>query len=363
MKPEHEIFMKEAFILARKGYGNTSPNPMVGAVIVKNGKIIAKGYHKFAGAPHAEIVALKKAGKNSEGATLYVNLEPCIHYGRTPPCVPEIVRSKIKRVVIGMKDPNPLVNGKGIEELKKNKIEVISGILEKEAEELNEVFVKNMRKNLPFIGVKVAESIDGKIATKTGESKWITAEKSRKIVQKIRYGYDGIMVGINTVIFDNPSLIARYKNFKIPYRIVLDSDLKIPLNSKIVNEEAPEKTIIVTKIKKSKKMEKLKKKGVKIVSINENTGFEKIIKILYTLGIRSILIEGGGETIASAIFSDVVDKIYFFISPVIIGGRKAKTSVEGEGISSLKEVKRLKNVKIKKIGEDILITGYVYRDC
>jgi diaminohydroxyphosphoribosylaminopyrimidine deaminase/5-amino-6-(5-phosphoribosylamino)uracil reductase len=357
---EEEIFMKKVLKLARKGYGETSPNPMVGAILVKNGEILASGYHKFAGAPHAEKVVFEKAKENSRGATLYVNLEPCVHYDKkTPPCVPEIIKYSVKKVVISMEDPNPKVNKKGIEELRKNGIEVITGVLRKESEELNEIFIKNMTHQLPFVSIKVAESIDGKIATNTGESKWITGEKSRKLVQKIRYGYDGIMVGVNTVILDNPALTVRYKKFKVPYRIVLDNNLRIPLNSKIVNDKYREKTIIVTKIQENPKLKELKDRGVKIISINENFSLKEIIKLLYEMGICSILIEGGGEVISSSLFSGIVDKVYFFISPKIIGGREAKTSVEGKGISELREAIKLQNVKIKKIEEDILITGYV----
>lgn len=357
--------MKMAINLAKKGNGKTSPNPLVGTVIVKDDLIIGKGYHKFYGGPHAEINALNKAGEKAIGATLYVNLEPCIHFGKTPPCVREIIKSGIKKVVIGMRDPNPFVFGKGIEELRKAKIEVKEGVLEDEAKKLNEVFIKYITLKIPFVALKVGMSLDGKISTNKGHSKWITNELSRNYVKHLRQIYDAILVGINTTIVDNPNLTIE-KPFKKKFRIILDSKARIPFTANLLKQKDNYTTIIATtkraSINKLKKLEKY----AEILILKEKNGLvdlRHLMKELVKMEISSILVEGGGEVNASFLKEMLVDKVFFFISPKIIGGNFAKNSVGGKGISSLNNAINLRDIKLRKFKEDILFEGYVvYRN-
>lgn len=295
-----------ALDLAAKGKGKTSPNPMVGAVVVKNGKIIGTGYHKKSGSPHAEIYALRSAGVRARGATLYITLEPCNTYGRTPPCAPRIVDSGIKRVVIATKDPNPLNHNNGIRYLRRHGIEVDIGILKNEAERLNESYNKFITTGIPFVTVKVAMSLDGKIATRTGSSKWISCKKSRQFVQNLRKKVDAVLVGRHTFLRDKPRL-----------------------------------------------------KGVrhKIVLGRGRVNLKKLMRNMARLGIMHVLIEGGGETIASAIKEGLVDRLYIFIAPKIIGGRDATTPVEGIGIKDISQALRVKDVGIQRVGDDILVSG------
>lgn len=250
MRHGHEFFMRKALELAREGKGTTSPNPMVGAVLVKNGRIISSAYHRRAGTLHAEALALRKAGKGARGGTLYVNLEPCSHIGRTPPCTDAIIESRIKKVFCAMVDPNPLNDGRGIKILKRNKIDVSVGLLREEAQELNEVFIKYITQNLPFVTLKVAESLDGKIATKFYVSKWITSEISRDYVHRLRSDVDAILVGVNTIIKDNPLLTSRRQ--RTPIKVVLDPALRIPERARIFSKRSPALSIVVI-LKKSLK--------------------------------------------------------------------------------------------------------------
>lgn len=352
-----KYFMKLCLRLAAKGKGYVSPNPLVGAVVVKEGRIVGKGYHPYYGAPHAEVFALQEAKENARGATLYVNLEPCAHYGKTPPCTKEIIKAGIKRVVIGMKDPNPLVNGKGIEELKEAGIEVETGILIEEASRLNEAYVKFITKGIPFVILKMAQSLDGKIATRTGESKWITGERARKFVHRLRAQCDAVLVGAGTVIADDPSLSA-YGEGRDPARVVLDGKGMVPPSAKVFSEGV--KRFVFTSSSASPDwLKELKDRGVEvIISGKGKVPIIEVLKELAKRGIASLLVEGGGETSACFLEAGVVDKIYFFISPIIIGGRDAKTSVEGKGCQNLREAIKLNNLKIRKIGEDILIEAY-----
>lgn len=310
---QDEKFMRRAIELAKKGNGSVSPNPLVGAVIVKNGKIIAQGWHKYFGGDHAEIVALnaaRKAGSNLSGSVLYVNLEPCVHYGKTPPCVGRVIASGIKRVVIAMKDPNPLVNGRGITALKKAGIKVSIGCLKSEARLLRR----------PFVAMKVAMSLDGKIATRTGDSKWITSEKSRKYVHEIRNNYDAILVGSKTVVKDNPVLAGTQNE---PKRIILDSYLKVSLDSKVFRNA----NVFVATTKKApiKKIKILEKRGINFKIFNPTKSEPDKIPLIPLLdflagnGVSSILVEGGGEIFNSFINENLVNKFYWFIAPKIIG--------------------------------------------
>lgn len=366
MQNYDEKYLRKCLKLAKRTEGQTSPNPLVGCIIVNNGKVISSGYHKFAGAPHAEREAIDKVKDkdNLKGATLYVNLEPCCHLGRTPPCVDKIIESKISKVVIGIPDPNPLVGGKSIDILKKQGVKVEVGILEDKCRKLNEIFMKFISTGLPFVAVKSAVSLDGKIATYNFQSKWITDEYSREYSHKIRLKYDAILVGINTVLRDNPHLTVRKKEkvIKVPYKIVLDSCLKIPLNCNILKDH-PEKTIIATLNKKDKdKIRQLTKNQVKIIFAKEKNKKIDIADLMKKLGkenITSVLIEGGGEVNFSAFASKIVDKLYFFYAPKIIGGKNAPTACDGDGIKKISDAIKIKTYMIKKLKEDFLLEAYL----
>jgi diaminohydroxyphosphoribosylaminopyrimidine deaminase/5-amino-6-(5-phosphoribosylamino)uracil reductase len=350
-------FINETFNLAKRAEGLTSPNPLVGALIVKNNKIITSGYHKKCGLAHAEIEAFKKAkGKDFKGATLYLNLEPCFSFGRTPPCVDEIIRRRFKRVVIATPDPNPQTKGKSIRKLKKAGIRVSIGLLASEAQKLNEVFFKNMQKKHPFVVAKVAQSLDGKIATRNGASKWITTEGARKFAKQLRDKYDCVCVGVNTVIDDNPSLNGLKRK---PLKVIIDPNLRIPLNSNLLKEK-PAKTIIFTSSKSKKKAKRIPW-TTKIFFLKENKGWlplRQILKILYNLGVTSIFVEGGSQTIGRFFDEKLIDKAYFFIAPKIIGGKRALTSVGAQGFSDPNKAPSLKEVQIKHIGKDMVVSGY-----
>ena len=357
-----EAYMRRALRLARRGWGKVMPNPMVGTVIVKGGKIISEGYHRRPGERHAEIVALEKIGRRASGCTMYVNLEPCAHYGRTPPCVERIIVAGVKRVVIAMKDPNPLVCGKGIRKLRKAGIHTEVGLLQEEAESLNEMFIKFIKKGVPFVIVKAAMTLDGKIATAGGSSKWISGEKARKFSHKLRSGVDGILVGINTVIRDDPQLNVRYwGSLRHPRRIIVDSRCRIPLNAGVFSEGAD--VIIATCLDCPRgKKEKLQKMGAEVLMFKGSDGKVDLTELVNELGERgvtSLLIEGGGEIIASALSCGIVDKLFFFIAPKIAGGRRAPTPVEGEGVGNISEAIVVSRMKIRHLGEDILVEGYI----
>lgn len=358
-------YMSLALELAKKGKGKVNPNPMVGAVIVKNNKVIGQGYHEEYGKNHAEINALNNSLENVEGATLYVTLEPCCHYGKTPPCVDKIIESKISKVVIASRDPNPLVSGNGIKKLIEAGVEVIVGILDNENKKLNEVFMKYIKLKKPFIIMKSAMSLDGKIATYGGESKWISSEESRKNVHKLRNEVMAILVGVNTIIKDDPELTCRLKNSKNPIRIVVDSSLRIPINSKVVNQINKAKTIIVTTTKANKdKINSLENKGVKVIisKLKDNrVDLEDMMIKLGKLKIDSILLEGGSSLNFSALSKNLVDKIQVYIAPKLIGGETSKTPIGGSGIEMLKDVFKVKDMTFESIGEDVLIQGYVER--
>lgn len=354
------FFIKETFNLAKKGEGFTSPNPMVGAVIVKKGKIISKGYHSKAGTAHAEVKAINRAKVSLRGATLYLNLEPCCHWGKTPPCVDRIIEAGIRRVVVATYDPNPQVKGRSTKKLRKAGIEVKVGIMKKEAQRLNEVFFKNMEEKRPFVVAKVAQSLDGKIATRTGESKWITCIQSRNFSKKLRDRYDAVLVGVNTIIKDNPSLEGIRKN---PYKIVIDREGKVPLGARIFKGDKDKIIIFSTKkgIKgKERKLSFLVRRD-NIYFLEEKKGYfdlKEILKILFNRGISSVFVEGGSFTIGRFFDQHLVDKIYFFFAPRIIGGYKSLPSVGGEGISRLEKAVQVKDLEIKNLGKDFFITGY-----
>lgn len=359
-----EYFMKRALNLAEKGMGFTSPNPLVGAVIVKNGKIIAEGYHESYGENHAEINALNNAIEDVYGTTMYVNLEPCSHFGKTPPCVNRIVKSGIKKVVVAMEDPNPAVSGNGIKILKENGIEVEVGILKKEAEKLNEIFIKYIITKRPFIIMKAGMSLDGKIATHTGDSRWVTGEKSREYGHILRQKVSSILVGVNTVIMDDPMLNTRLNKIecKDPIRIVLDSYGRTPLTSKILNINPSNTIIAVTNLAADENIKAFKERGADVIitpAKNHKVDLEFLIEELGNKKIDSLLIEGGGEVNFSFLKENLVDKVIFFIAPKIIGGKDAKTPVEGEGVECLEDAICLQNVQITNMGKNIMVEGYL----
>lgn len=357
--------MHRTIELAKLGWGKTRPNPLVGAVIVKDDNIVSEGYHHYFGGDHAEVDALKKINFNAEGATIYVNLEPCSHHGKTPPCVDAIIRSKIKRVVVGTLDPNPKVAGRGISILRNNGIEVITGILEPEAIELNEVFIKYITTSTPFCILKTAMTLDGKLATVNGDSKWITNEESRGYVHKLRDRMAGIMVGITTIIKDNPQLNTRIpgKEANQPTRIIVDSSCRIPMDSIVVQTAKTQPTLIATTEKAVKtKIQELQEKGVKVLVLPSVAGKVPLKQLMSELGkmeIDSVLLEGGGSLNFSALEEGVVDKVMTFIAPKIIGGKDAITPVEGAGKKTMKEALQLSNIKVTNFHDDILIEGYI----
>ena len=354
-----ENFMAEALKIARNAVGRTSPNPLVGAVIVKGGRIIAEGWHRKAGTPHAEIHALNMAGELAEGATLYVTLEPCAHFGRTPPCANKIVDAKISRVVIAMTDPNPLVAGRGIEILKAAGISVDVGICESDALRLNEVFLKYITKKIPFVTAKFASTLDGKIATTTGDSQWISCGESREFTHRLRDISDAIMVGIGTVLADNPSLTARIPNGKNPARIILDSNARTPRDAKILTDGLAPTIIAVSESAPAEKITALKNLGAEIiVAGSTEVDLRILLRELGRREITSILLEGGGTLNFSMIRAGLVDKIYAFIAPKILGGRNALTPVEGAGFEKIADAAELENLTAEKIGADILLSGY-----
>ncbi len=360
-----EEFMKIAIREAKKGLGRTSPNPPVGAVIVKDGRIISRGYHKGYGLPHAEIEALKKIDFQAKDATLYVTLEPCNHYGKTPPCTNAIIESGIKRVVIGIKDPNPHVKGGGVEFLRENGIEVKVGILEKECKEINKHFVKFVTTGIPFVSIKVAMTLDGWIATKKGHSKWITNEKSRRFVHKLRDISDAILVGIGTVITDNPMLNTRIKGGRDPIKVILDPHLRIPKDANVLRNR-PEKTILVVSeayVERKKAEEFKKETGADVIFCPFLKGKEEfdILKMLKMLGkrnITSILIEGGAKVISSFVRQGQVDEFFIFKAPKLLCGNDGIPMIYGSGVEKMDDAIRLRDVKIKRFGDDVLIQGY-----
>lgn len=361
--------MRKALELAEEARGSANPNPMVGAVVVKNGKIIASAYHKRPGSLHAEAIALRKAGRKAKGAALYVNLEPCAHIGRTPPCTDAIVRSKVRKVYCAMKDPNPLNNGRGIDRLKKNKINVSAGLLRDEALKLNEVFIKYITKKMPFVTLKMAESLDGKIATRCRDSKWITSDVSRNYGHRLRSEVDAILVGVNTILKDDPLLTSR--RARSPIKVVLDPDLKVSERAKIFSKKSPSLSVIVmlksslSKKSSIEKIRRLNKKGVLVLTYpgkNRKIDLKALLKELAELEIAHLLIEGGGDTAAGFIEKGLVDRILFFIAPKIIGGKDAVTSVEGLGVDRVKKATVLKDMDVERIGDDILVKANVYRN-
>ena len=360
-----EEYMRLAIRLAKKARGRTSPNPLVGALVVKEGEVVGKGFHQKAGEPHAEINAINNAGGKARGGELYINLEPCNHYGRTPPCTKTIIDSGIKRVFVGMEDPNEVVAGSGIQCLKDNGIYVQTGILREECQRLNETYIKYITEKRPFVILKSAASLDGKIATRVGDTRWITNEKSRAFLHRLRNDVDGILVGIGTIMADDPELTTRLngRRGKDPVRIVVDSKLRIMLRAKVLNPESKAGTIIATtELAHKEKIKKLEELGARVLIVGSKENRVDLRELMYELGkleITSLLIEGGAEINASSLGSGIVDKVLFFYAPKIIGGADALGMVGGEGVEKLRDAINLKNIRVRRLGDDILVEGYI----
>lgn len=360
-----ESYMRRALEIARYAEGRTSPNPLVGAVVVNHGRIVGMGWHRKAGTEHAEIHALRQAGQLAQGAEIYVTLEPCSHYGRTPPCSQALIDAGVKKVVVAMKDPNPLVAGNGLAMLKSAGIEVIEGILGNEAAVLNEVFLKWITEKMPFTVLKTAMTLDGKIAAYTGASKWITNEVSRRYVHKLRDKYDGILVGIGTVLADNPSLTTRLADGegKNPIRIIVDSKGRTPLNARVLTDNMAQSIIAVTEEAPQENIRALEAQGAVVLIVNErgHVDLRKLFAMLAGKNITSLLIEGGAEINYSLVQARLIDKVHAFIAPKLLGGRTALSPVGGQGAAELDNALQLYDITAENLAGDILITGYAKR--
>lgn len=361
----HEEYMQMALDLAAKAKGRTSPNPMVGAVIVKDGQIVGQGYHKKAGTPHAEVHALEEAGFLAQDATMYVTLEPCSHYGKTPPCAYAVARSGIKEVFVAMVDPNPQVAGAGIRVMREAGITVNIGLLEDSAKKMNEVFIKYITTGEPFVVLKSAVSLDGKIATRTGHSQWVTGEKARLKGHELRDTYDAILVGIGTVLADNPVLTTRLpdREGRDPIRIILDSRGRIPIDAEVIKVRSAAPTVVVVSEQApDDKIGALRAGGVEVWTLPESGGLIDLKALRKDLGrreITSVLVEGGAQINGSFLNAGLVDKVCWFIAPKFVGGQEAPGAIGGVGIHNMNQAPLLEDIEISRLGEDICIEGYV----
>ncbi|CAB1262780.1 fused diaminohydroxyphosphoribosylaminopyrimidine deaminase; 5-amino-6-(5-phosphoribosylamino) uracil reductase [Clostridiaceae bacterium BL-3] len=355
---EDSKYMRYAIALARKGEGWVNPNPMVGAVVVKENRIIGEGYHEVCGKPHAERNALASCIESAKGATLYVTLEPCCHYGRTPPCTDAIIKAGITKVVVGSSDPNPKVSGKGISILRRAGIVVKEGVLKEKCDELNTVFFHYIVTGTPYVVMKYAMTADGKIATVTGDSKWVTGKAARKHVQQLRHKYSAIMVGIGTVLKDDPLLTCRLKNSRNPIRIICDSHLRIPMDSQICRTAKEVHTILATTVTDETKISKLKSLGITVLTVSgkdEMVNLPILMQKLGQLEIDSILLEGGSALNYSALKADLVQEVYAYIAPKIFGGKDAKTPVEGDGVLSPEQCFQFTAPEISVLDGDLML--------
>ena len=359
-----ERWMALALRLACRSEGQTSPNPPVGALIVKGGRVVGWGWHRRAGAPHAEVDALRRAGSRARGGTLYVTLEPCRHSGRTGPCCDAILAAGIARVVIGAKDPNPITDGRGIARLRRMGVRVVTGVGAPEAERLIEPFRKAMITGLPFVVAKAAQSLDGKIAARSGQSRWITSRSARRLGRAWRARLDAILVGIDTVLTDDPLLRARAGRRRRgrPLKIIVDSRLRTPLSARCLSSESPAPTVIATTVRATAKAAALARRGAEVVALPARRGrvpLARLFRLLVRRGIHSVLIEGGGEVLAGALAERLVDRIVFFVAPLLIGGRGSPGSVGGPGVPRLSQAVRLKHLMCTRVGPDLCVEADV----
>ena len=358
-------YMERALLLAERGAGKTAPNPMVGAVLVRDGRILGEGWHENCGQAHAEVNAIKHAKESVKDATVYVNLEPCCHYGRTPPCTELLIKSGVSRVVIGSLDPNPLVAGKGVKQLREAGIQVTEGVLETESLQLNEVFFHWIKTGRPFVIAKSAVSLDGKTACVTGESKWVTGDAARNDVQWLRSRYSAIMVGVGTVLQDDPQLTCRLEGGRNPARIILDSCLRIPIESKVLTDQKQNPTwIACTERASPEAVKRIEALGAHVLLCKSSGGhvdLHDLLEKLSSASIDSILLEGGGQVNGAAFTSGIVNKVVIYMAPKVFGGKGATTFAEGIGVSRPEQAHTLRFDAVEQIGDDLKITAYAKR--
>ena len=365
MHTEHEKYMKRAIALARRGVGRTAPNPAVGCVIVRDGVIVGEGWHKIAGGPHAEVEALLQAGDAARNGDVYVTLEPCAHYGKTPPCAGALISSGVKRVFAAMVDPNPKVSGRGVDALRAAGIQVMTGLMERESRLLNEPFIKHVTTGLPFVILKSAMTLDGKTATSSGDSRWISNEGSRRYVHRLRSLVDAVMVGGGTVNTDDPQLTSRIARGRDPLRVVVDSRLGIHLDSRLLHLRSSARTLIATLAGTSPKADKIRSYGAKIIPCREKEGrvdLGDLLAVLGGRGIQSILLEGGGTLAGEALRLGLIDKFLLFYAPKLVGG-DGRGLFAGPGAALMADAIPLYNLKLRKFGDDILLVGYPEGPC
>jgi diaminohydroxyphosphoribosylaminopyrimidine deaminase / 5-amino-6-(5-phosphoribosylamino)uracil reductase len=361
-----EDYMQMALELAGRGRGTTSPNPMVGAVVVAGGEVVGTGYHRFAGGPHAEVYAIEAAGARASGATLFVSLEPCNHTGRTPPCTRKILSAGIRRVVVGLRDPNPRAAG-GAEELRRNGVEVSMGVCADEAAELNEAFIAFIRTGRPFVTVKCAATLDGRIATRIRDSKWVTGERARAFGHELRHAADAILVGVGTVAADDPLLTTRLSDRepKDPVRIIVDANLRINPAANVLNHTSASETWVVAAPGAAPAARaRIERQGVRVIEAETREGLIALGPLMARLGrmgIQSLLIEGGGRVLASAFAAGIVDKVCFFYAPLILGGDDGVPICSGRGAERMRDCIRLERIRTRRFDDDVLIEGYVIK--
>ncbi len=356
--------MRRALALAGRGMGHVHPNPLVGAVLVKNGRILSQAAHETFGGPHAEVRALERYKEVPPGSTLYVTLEPCDHFGKTPPCTQLLLQKKVRRIVVAMKDPDPRVAGRGFSRMKKAGISVKTGVLEHEAKILNRHYLHWVSTHQPYVTLKMGQSLDGKIATRSGQSRWITGEASRRKVQEIRKTADAILVGVNTVLADDPLLSVRLQGVKAqPLKVVLDAELKTPSNARIFSKKSTGKVLIFVSRRASPSRKKILEKKAEIFVVSEvrrgRLDWKAVLNALGKKGVTHLLVEGGGEVAADAIFRRHVKEIYFFVAPLFVGGKQAISSVGGDGIARLHEAVRIRKWDARRLGDDLLFHGFL----
>ncbi len=355
-------YLQMAYGLAERAIGWTSPNPYVGAVIVKKDMVVGEGYHEGPGKPHAEVLALQKAGSLSRDSTAYINLEPCVHWGKTPPCVEALLQARIKKVVISDFDPNPLVSNRGVKKLKEAGIAVSTGLLREKNRRLNEIYIKYITKGIPFVAAKAAISLDGKLATHTFSSRWISSSETRKYIHLLRGEYDSLMIGVNTLIKDDPLLTIRHSNWrgKKLTRIILDSHLRFPLKSRILSTLSQGKILVFTlKSTPQRKIDLLQNKGAQVIPLSSRrVDMDKVLSWLGKNEISSVLVEGGGRLLTTLIEEKLADKILITLSPKLIGGKTAPSLLQGKGVDFIKDSLVLQKTRSFQIDEDIIMEGY-----
>jgi diaminohydroxyphosphoribosylaminopyrimidine deaminase/5-amino-6-(5-phosphoribosylamino)uracil reductase len=360
--PDDATFMRQAIGLGRRGLGRTSPNPPVGAVVVRNGKVVGRGFHRRAGEAHGEVEALRDAGARARGATLYVTLEPCNHHGRTPPCTEAVIASAVRRVVIGVRDPNPRVAGNGLARLRRAGVRVDVGVEQAACGELIRAFSKHVQTGLPYVTLKLASSADGRIATVTGASRWITGEAARRLVHRLRDEVDAVMVGAGTVIADDPALTCRIRGGRDPLRVIVDGRLRVPLGARALSKAAAPGTIVATATRASRKLAALRQRGATVLVLPRVKGQElslpRLMALLGRRGVSSVLIEGGGTLAAAALRARVVDRLLCFYAPTLIGG-DGRPLLGPLGVRRLTAAIRLRGARVIRIGEDILLSAEI----